>query len=74
MAIENQTVEPLGISIKQAAEVTGESTWQVKQKLRNGTYRAKKSGRRTIVEFTSVKAAWEKLPNAKFMPPRQRAK
>jgi hypothetical protein len=59
---------PLGLSIKKVAEITGESTWQVKEKLRNGIYKAKKSGRRTIVIYATVKAAWDRLPDAKFQP------
>jgi hypothetical protein len=64
--------EPLGLSIKKTAEITGESPWQVKKKLRNGTYKAKKSGRRTIVIYKSVKAAWANLPDAEYLPPRPR--
>jgi hypothetical protein len=66
-------VEPLGLSINDTATVTAESVWTVKQKLRDGTYRAKKAGRRTIVIFASVKAAWETLPEATFMAPKNRA-
>jgi hypothetical protein len=68
----SQAVKPLGVSIKQAAELTGESIWQVKQKLRAGTYKAKKSGRRTIIIFSSIEKAWEALPAAKFQPPKPR--
>jgi hypothetical protein len=64
--------EKLGASIREIAELTGESTWAVKDKLRKGTYRGRKSGRRTIVEFQSVREAWENLPIAKFAPPRPR--
>jgi hypothetical protein len=65
-------IEPLGLSIGKTAEVTSESAWTVKQRLRAGEYRAKKAGRRTIVEYGSVKEVWASLPDAKFMPPRQR--
>jgi hypothetical protein len=61
-------VEPLGLSIKETARITGESEWQVKEKLRNRTYEAKKSGRRTIVIYASVKAAFNNLPAATFKP------
>jgi hypothetical protein len=64
--------EPLGVSIKQTAELTGESPWTVKEKLRNGTYKAKKSGRRTIIIYQTVKAAWERLPDAEYLPPKPR--
>jgi hypothetical protein len=71
-APQNQPVEPLGVSIADVAAMTGESQWTVKQKLRSGIYRAKKSGRRTIIVFESVKQAWANLPEAKFLAPRQR--
>jgi hypothetical protein len=67
-------VEPLGLSIKTTAAITGESEWQVKEKLRTGTYQAKKSGRRTIVIYQSVKAAFDALPDwtaAKLTQPQQ---
>jgi hypothetical protein len=65
-------VEKLGGSINEVADLTGESPWKVKEKLRNGTYKARKSGRRTIVELSSVHEAWKKLPVAKYAPPRTR--
>ena len=65
-------VPPLGLSIKQTAKVTGESEWTVKQKLRDGTYRAKKSGRRTIVIYQTVVEHWDSLPDAKFCKPLRR--
>ena len=67
-----QGLKPLGVSIKQAAEITSESQWQVKQKLRNGTYQAKKSGRRTIISYASIEAAWHGLPDATFKAPTPR--
>jgi hypothetical protein len=67
-----QGLKPLGLSIKETAAITGESQWQVKQKLRDGTYKAKKSGRRTIVVFQSVEDAWNSLPDATFKAPTKR--
>jgi hypothetical protein len=64
--------DELGWSIQTTATKTSESVWIVKQKLRAGTYRAVKSGRRTIVLPASVRAAFEKLPAAQFAPPRRR--
>src|SRR5262249_48859845 len=58
-----QIIEPLGLSIGETAELTGESTWIVYQKLRDGRYRAKKSGARTIVIYESVKSAFNDLPD-----------
>jgi hypothetical protein len=70
--ITGQAIKPLGVSIKQAAEITGESQWTVKRKLRDGTYKARKSGRRTILCFASIEAAWNALPDATFKAPTPR--
>jgi hypothetical protein len=64
--------EPGFLSIEATAAYMAESIWTTKDKLRRGVYRAKKSGRRTLVEFESVKAAAAALPDAKFAPPRTR--
>jgi hypothetical protein len=72
-ATQKQPLEPLGISVADVSAMTGESVWTVKMKLRRGIYKAKKSGRRTIVDYQSVKHAWETLPAAQFLAPRQRA-
>jgi hypothetical protein len=58
-----QIIEPLGLSVNATAEVTGESTWQVYKKIRDGTYRARKAGARTLVDFQSIKAAYNNLPD-----------
>jgi excisionase family DNA binding protein len=65
-------IEPAFMSIDEAARYTGESTWTVKNLLRIGVYRAKKAGRRTLIEFGSIKERTAKLPEAKFAPPRRR--
>lgn len=67
-------IEPLTISIKTTSDATGESPWSVKNHLRNGVYRAVKSGRRTLVVYASVKERMANLPAAKFAPPRQRSR
>jgi hypothetical protein len=72
LAAAGQLAEPLGLSIADVAAMTGESAWTVKQKLRLGIYKAKKSGRRTIIIYQSVKEGWESLPEAKFLPPTRR--
>jgi hypothetical protein len=61
-----QGLKPLGLSIKKTAEITSESEWQVKERLRRGEYRAKKSGRRTIIVYESVEDYWDSLPDATF--------
>jgi len=65
-------MEKLAASIAEVASSTGESDWTVKDKLRRGIYQAKKSGRRTLVDWASVTAHWQDLPAAKFAPPRSR--
>jgi hypothetical protein len=61
--------EPEFLSISDAATYTAESEWTVKDKLRRGIYRAKKSGRRTLIIFSTVKDHLASLPDAKFAPP-----
>jgi hypothetical protein len=73
MAAVGQIAEPLGLSINDVAKMTGESSWTVKHKLRLGIYKAKKSGRRTIIVYSSVKQHFANLPEAKFLPPTRRA-
>ncbi len=70
--IEHVTPKPLFLSIKNTSTFTGESEWVVKQKLRRGRYRARKSGRRTLVEYASIIEDAATLPVAKFAPPRVR--
>jgi hypothetical protein len=65
-------IKPLGLSIKKTAEITSESEWQVKERLRRREYRAKKSGRRTIVVYESVEDYWNSLPDATFKAPAPR--
>jgi hypothetical protein len=62
-------LEPKYINIKDTAEYSSESQWVVKDKLRRGIYKARKSGRRTLIEFASVKSHLADLPAAKFAPP-----
>jgi hypothetical protein len=65
-------IEPLYISIAAAAKLSDESVWSVKVRLREGVYRARKSGRRTLVEVASVKDYLANLPVAKFRPMKRR--
>jgi hypothetical protein len=73
--VEGGHHKPLGLSIKETAAITSESEWQVKERLRRGEYRAKKSGRRTIIVYESIEDHWNSLPdwtNAK-LPPSEKA-
>jgi hypothetical protein len=67
-------VEPAFVSIKFAAVYMAESQWTIKNRLRLGQIRARKSGRRTLIEFSSLKAMAQALPAASFAPvqPRKR--
>ena len=65
-------IEPVLVSIHDAADYTGESEWTVKQRLRDGVYKAKKSGRRTLIIFDTIKNYVATLPDAKFAPPAAR--
>jgi hypothetical protein len=67
-----QGLKPLGLSIKETAAMTSESEWQVKEHLRRGEYRAKKSGRRTIIIYQSVEDHWNSLPDATFKPSKRK--
>jgi hypothetical protein len=65
---EANPIEPVFVSIADAANITGESEWTVKQRLREGIYKAKKSGRRTLIVFDTIKSYIASLPDAKFAP------
>jgi hypothetical protein len=64
-------IDPLFVSIDEAAFLTAESVWTVKDLLRRGVYLAKKSGRRTLVVYASVKARANSLPDATYAKPRR---
>jgi len=66
-------LDPVFVSIDEAAAMTSESQWTVKQKLRAGIYRAKKSGRRTLILVASILEHASNLPDAVFAPPSRAA-
>lgn len=70
--IDKPGQEPLFLSIGETARVLAVSDWQVKEALRRKRLRARKAGRRTIIEFQSVLELAESLPKAEFAPPRKR--
>ncbi len=66
-------MEPLFIGIQDAAKLFGVSEWIVKNDyLRRGVLRARKAGRRTLIEYDSVKEFAAALPKAKFAAPRRK--
>jgi hypothetical protein len=65
-------LEPISVSIAETARLTGESEWQVKDKLRKRIYAGKKSGRRTLIIYESVKQHIATLSDATYAAPRAR--
>jgi hypothetical protein len=61
-------LEKLSGTMQEVMEVTGQSRSMVKVKLANGTYRARKNGRRVLIEMQSVYDDWERLPVAVYAP------
>ena len=70
----NTDLEPMFVSINDAARYRAESPWKIKQLLRAVVLKAKKSGRRTLVTFASLRASVIGLPDAEFLPPRPKVK
>jgi hypothetical protein len=67
-------LEPIFLSINETARITSDSPWRVKQLLREGVYKAKKSGRRTLVAFESIRRRCDTLPAAVYAPVRRALK
>jgi hypothetical protein len=65
---------PMYEPIAECARQLAISAWSVKDLLRQGKLRAKKHGRRTIVEVASRIEYVETLPDATFAPPRDRGR
>jgi hypothetical protein len=68
-AFQPRGFAPRFMSIADAAIWFGESQWTIKQALRHGELDGRKSGKRTLIVFTSMQARAERLPVAKFAPP-----
>jgi hypothetical protein len=51
--------EPAFVSVNDAAKYGGYSTWSVFNDIRHGRLKAKKLGRKTLVEFASLKARFQ---------------
>jgi len=68
------TLEPIFLSIKRVSEIMGEGEWRTKELLALGAYEAKKSGRRTLITFESVKRRAASLPAATFAKRKPRKK
>jgi excisionase family DNA binding protein len=66
--MSDSSINPAYISIADAAIYTGESEWTVRDHIRQGHYRAKKSGRRVLVETASIDERLASLPDATYAP------
>ena len=64
--------DPIFVSIADAAIALGLSVWQIKQELRGGKLRARKAGRRTVLEYSSVLELAKSLPKAEYAAPTRR--
>lgn len=64
--------EPLFYSVADTAHILAMSPWSVKDLLKRKLLRAKKAGRRTLIEGPSVRDYAASLPAATFMAPRHR--
>jgi hypothetical protein len=67
-------LEPIFLSISETARITSDSPWRVKELLREGVYKAKKSGRRTLITFASIRTRCDALPAAISAPARRAPK
>jgi hypothetical protein len=68
---DDTTIEPLALSIKKTAALTGESRSRVYQLLGTGEYQGVKSGAKTLVLFESIKRRMAGLPRAVIAPPKR---
>jgi hypothetical protein len=60
----SSSIIPMFVSVRDAAVILAESPWTVRDKLRRGILKAKKSGTRTLVMMESIRAHAEALPDA----------
>jgi hypothetical protein len=64
-------IEPLTVTIKRAAELTGESRSRIYELIGSGEYEAVKSNARTLITFESIKRRMANLPRAVIAPPKR---
>jgi hypothetical protein len=70
--MSDSSINPAYRAITDVAVHTAESEWTVRDHIRQGHYRAKKSGRRVLVEMASVDEYIANLPDATYAPLRRR--
>jgi hypothetical protein len=67
----DETIEPLTLTIKGTVRATGESRSKVYERIALGQYEAVKSDGRTLVLFESIKRRLAGLPRAVIAPPKR---
>jgi hypothetical protein len=65
-------IEPLTLTIKRTAAITGESRSKVYERIGRGEYIAVKSDGRTLVTYESIKRRTANLPRAEIKAPPKR--
>lgn len=54
--------EPLAVTIQEAKRLSGWSTWRIYDELKRSRITARKQGRRTLINYASIKARLADLP------------
>ena len=65
-------LEPIAVPIPEGERISGLSRSDIYRRLAAGELKAKKSGRRTLILYESLKQVMANLPDAKFTPPPKR--
>jgi hypothetical protein len=68
----DDAIEPLTLTIKRTATITGESRSKVYERIGRGEYTALKSDGRTLVTYESIKRRTAGLPRAEIKAPPKR--
>ena len=63
------TLEPLAVTVKEAARISGKGRTKIYEALREGKLHAVKDGERTLIIFPSLRAYVASLPPATFRKP-----
>jgi hypothetical protein len=68
----NDEIEPLTVTIKTVAAITGKSRSKIYERIGRGEYEAVKSDGRTLVIYESIKRRLASLPRAEIKAPPKR--
>lgn len=64
--MDHLAAAPLAVSITHAVKLTGVSRSELYRVLAKGEVRARKAGRRTLIEYVSLREWLDRLPAAAF--------